>query len=194
MYCRSDWAFEHSGLNFDQRLGFCLRSLHSTERPYFYRTPDELCFSFGVSVCSHSASVTNTSGSFTSSKRPVGCRSVCKSTTPRAKHMDLSTCVVWTRCSHQQFDSWSQLSGLWTVMLHPFGILSEGGFHAATRFMRAGFGHFLHLHTCIVFLRSLLVEILEPRHDVVPHTNPLICPLRGCHFRALLSQKPPWVS
>ena len=24
--CRSDWAFEHPGLNFDQRLGFCLRS------------------------------------------------------------------------------------------------------------------------------------------------------------------------
>ena len=24
--CRSYWAFEHSGLNFDQRLGFCLRS------------------------------------------------------------------------------------------------------------------------------------------------------------------------
>ena len=45
-------------------------------------------------------------------------------------------CVVWTRCSHQQFDSWSQLSGLWTVMLHPFGILSVGGFHPATRFMR----------------------------------------------------------
>ena len=27
--CRgSDWAFEHSGLSFDQRLGFCLRSQH----------------------------------------------------------------------------------------------------------------------------------------------------------------------
>ena len=46
------------------------------------------------------------------------------------------------------------------------------------------------------YLYSLLeelVEISEPRHDVVPHTNPLVCPLRGCHFRALLSQKPPWV-
>ena len=39
--CRSFWAFEHSGLNFVQRLGFYV---HSTERPYFYRTPDELCF------------------------------------------------------------------------------------------------------------------------------------------------------
>ena len=42
-YCRSYWAFEHSGLNFDQRLGFCLRS--QPVRPYFYRTPDELCSS-----------------------------------------------------------------------------------------------------------------------------------------------------
>ena len=25
---RGYWAFEHSGLNFDQRLGFCLRSQH----------------------------------------------------------------------------------------------------------------------------------------------------------------------
>ena len=170
-------------MNFDQRMGFCLRSLHSTERPYFYRTPDELCFSFGVSVCSHSASVTNTSGSFTSSKRPVGCRSVCKSTTPRAKHMDLSTCVVWTRCSHKQFDSWSQLSGLWTVMLHPFGILkhfvSRSGFHAATRFMRGWvWAYFLTFPSGFPYLYSLLEELVRfsrdlgtTRHDVVPHTK-----------------------
>ena len=25
-------------------LGFCLRYVHSAERPYLYRTPDELCF------------------------------------------------------------------------------------------------------------------------------------------------------
>ena len=32
-------------MNFDQRLGFCLY-VHSSERPYFYRTPDDsgLCF------------------------------------------------------------------------------------------------------------------------------------------------------
>ena len=33
-YCRSYWAFEHSGLNFDQRLGFCLRS--QPERPRIF--------------------------------------------------------------------------------------------------------------------------------------------------------------
>ena len=40
--CRSYWAFEHSGLNFDQRLDSVY--VHSSERPYFYRTPDKLCF------------------------------------------------------------------------------------------------------------------------------------------------------
>ena len=38
------WAFEHSGLNFDQRLGFCLRSQHSL----LSHAP--ALFSFGVSV------------------------------------------------------------------------------------------------------------------------------------------------
>ena len=35
-----------SGLNFDWVSVY----VHSAERPYFYRTPDELCFPHGVSV------------------------------------------------------------------------------------------------------------------------------------------------
>ena len=147
--CRSYWAFEHSGLNFDQRLGFCLRS--QSERPYSYRTPDNSVFLW--SICLFTQCIRNQHFQiFLLQVKGLGVQF-------RMQVHVLSTwtypCVVWTRCSHQQFDSWSQLSGLWTVMLHPFGILSGGGFHAATRFMRAGFGHFLHFHTCIVFLRSL---------------------------------------
>ena len=52
--CRSYWAFEHSGLNFEQRMGFCLRSQHRAS-----------VFLSHTSVCSHRASVTNTSGSCT---------------------------------------------------------------------------------------------------------------------------------
>ena len=127
---RSSWAFEHSGLNFDQRLGFCLRS--QSERPYSYRTPDNSVFLW--SICLFTQCIRNQHFQiFLLQVKGLGVPF-------RMQVHVLSTwtypCVVWTRCSHQQFDSWSQLSGLWTVMLHPFGILSVGGFHAATRFMR----------------------------------------------------------
>ena len=40
---RSDWAFEHSGLNFDQRLGFCLRSQRSATEGAYQRITDLGC-------------------------------------------------------------------------------------------------------------------------------------------------------
>ena len=62
--CRSDWAFEHSGLNFDQRLGSQSTFTAQNVR-IFSRTPDELrfpskfycfyciCFTHGISHTVH---------------------------------------------------------------------------------------------------------------------------------------------
>ena len=154
--CRSDWAFEHSGLNFDQRLGFCLRS--QSERPYSYRTPDNSVFLW--SICLFTQCIRNQHFQiFLLQVKGLGVQF-------RMQVHVLSTwtypCVVWTRCSHQQFDSWSQLSGLWTVMLHPFGILSVGGFHAATRFMRGWVWAFL----TFPYLYSLVEELVKFSRDL----------------------------
>ena len=143
-------------MNFDQRLGFCLRS--QRKRPYFHRTPDELCFPleylfFTQCIRNQHFQI------FLLQVKGLGVPF-------RMQVHVLSTwtypCVVWTRCSHQQFDSWSQLSGLWTVMLHPFGILSVGGFHAATRFMRGWVWAFL----TFPYLYSLLEELVRFSRDL----------------------------
>ena len=49
-----------------------------------------------------------------------------------------------------------ELSGLWTVMLHPFGILSVGGFHAATRSMRDWVWAFLTFPYLYILLDELV--------------------------------------
>ena len=90
-------------MNFDQRLGFCLRS--QSERPYSYRTPDNSVFLW--SICLFTQCIRNQHFQiFLLQVKGLGVPF-------RMQVHVLSTwtypCVVWTRCSHQQFDSWSQL-------------------------------------------------------------------------------------